>query len=492
MAPNRLGPALLLTAIASVAGCASSGPPLRPEALVFPEHRGSIPDPEALRFELRNGIPVYALPRPELPLVTVRALFRGGRDLVQAHQAGLSELVAEVWATGGAGSRSGPTLDALIERLGAEVEVHIDDTWGWVQVDLLERDLDLGLEVLGDLLLRPRFDPGALEQAREVLAQAMAARNDDPIAVWQHEWTRLLWGADSWRGRRATTASLASLSAEDCRALVAAVVGADNLVVAAAGAFDRDDLRTRLEGRLGAVAPLARPLPEPPPVPPPPGPGVYLLDLPGVDQAEVTLGHRSLPPGHADELALRVANEVVGGGGFTSRLGHRIRAQEGLAYWTESRLEVVPGAAGELWAAFITRAPTCAFAAALAHEILLGVRREPVPDTELATACAGLASRIEGALASPLGTVVTFAMGELAGRPRDHWRSLRARLAALTPADVRAAAERHIRPDELVILVVGDADQILAGTPDHPQRLEDLGAIRRLPLRDPLTLEPLD
>ena len=85
-----------------------------------------------------------------------------------------------------------------------------------------------------------------------------------------------------------------------------------------------------------------------------------------------------------------------------------------------------------------------------------------------------------------------FAQDEFTKRAPDYWTTYRDRIRAVTADDVQRVAQKYLQPDQLVVLVVGNIEEITKGNPDKPQysllKLAKDGQIRRIPLPDPLTL----
>jgi predicted Zn-dependent peptidase len=86
----------------------------------------------------------------------------------------------------------------------------------------------------------------------------------------------------------------------------------------------------------------------------------------------------------------------------------------------------------------------------------------------------------------------TFAQDEMTNRPADYWDTYRARVKAVTVDDVQRVAMKYLQPDKLVILVVGNIDDVTKGNPDKPQFSFTKIAgdhLKKLSLPDPLTMK---
>jgi zinc protease len=465
--------------------------PSRPEQLVFGTIDWDIPVADELRFELANGTPVYAMTDTQFPLVNVAVYFRGGRYLIPDGQEGLHTLADEVWRTGGAGERTASELDEELDFLAANLGISIGDVTGSVSLNVLSKDLDAAMALMMDVLTDPRFQEDRFAKAKDDLIQDMKTRNDNTAGIESREWNRLIYGEDYFLNKLPTQRSVESITPEMAKDFVTSLIRADNIIVAVSGDFERDAITELLDETIGALPTLDRPLPSVPQPDHTPEPGVYVVNKEDVNQGRVSYGHLGYRLGDPDQFALMIGNDILGGGGFTARMMKTIRSAEGLAYGAYSSLGFPTTYPGSLRALFQSKSSTCAYAASLGMGLIEEMRSSKITDEELTISKNQFIEGFPKFFQSASQTVSVFAVDELLGRPHDYWTAYRDAIAGVDKNAVLEAFTSKIRPDEMVFLVVGNIAEIMAGHPDHEARLTDFGPVTELPLRDPLTLEPI-
>jgi zinc protease len=467
--------------------------PARPEQFRYRPLVYEPPAPDKFRVQLKSGPVAYLVPNRELPLVTVAVHVRVGAYLQPAGKEGLSGIAGSLLAHSGTPSRTAEDLEERLAFLAARLTSAIGDTQGGVTLNLLAKDLDEGLTILREVLATPRFQEDKLTLQKQQQLQGLKTRNDNSAAIESREAGFLAYGDTFWANRYPTAASVQSITREDLQEFHKLWFHPANFVVAASGDFDREQMVKKLDA-LFADWPFKGQTP--PPVPADgsfAAAGLYLVDK-DVNQGRVTMMLPGIRRDDPDYFAGMVMNDILGGGGFSSRIMSRVRSDEGLAYHAGSSF---PGGVYyplTLSAAFQSKSRSVALAASLVLDEMKKLAAEPVSDTELNTAKRGFIDTFPRNFTTKDQVAGTFAQDELTGRyARDpqFWNNYRSRVEAVSKADILRVAKKYLTPQKLVILAVGSKRDILAGDPDRPVKLTQLtqGPLVDVPLRDPLTLK---
>lgn len=474
----------------------SAAIPDRPEKLAFPPLTYEPPAPDKYRVVLKSGPVAYVVPDRELPLINLVVYIRTGQYLEPDGKEGLAELTGYLLARGGTQSKTSEELEERLAFLAARLESGVGETQGSVSLNLLSKDLEEGLGIIREVLTAPRFQDDKVALRKQQMLQAMKERNDDSRSIEVREAGFLAFGESFWANRYSTQNSVQSLSRADLEDFHHKWFEPANFVVAASGDFDRDQMIEKLE-KLFEAWPFKGATP--PPIPTNTvfaSTGVYIVDK-DVNQGRVAMMLPGITRDDPDYFPAVIMNDILGGGGFTSRIMNRVRSDEGLAYDAHSSF---PGGVYyplTFSAGFQSKSRTVPYAASIVLQEMEKMTKAPVSDQELNTSKRGFIDRFPRTFGTKMQIANTFAQDEFTGRyakQPDYWKEYRSRIDSVGKDDVEKVAEKYVKPDKLVILVVGQKNEILLGQPGHEVKLSQLAGNRivDVPLRDPLTMKPME
>lgn len=475
--------------------CFGAAIPSRPEKLTFPPLVYEPPAPEKFRVQLKTGPVAYVVPDRELPLVNIAVYVHTGQYLEPAGKEGLSDLTGYLLAHGGIKSKTAEELEERFAFLAAQLNSGIGENQGSVSLNLLSKDLDEGISILREVLSAPRFQEDKITLRKQQMVQAMKERNDDSSSIEEREHDFLAFGEDFWANHYSTAASLDAISRSDIEAFHKRCFFPSNFVVAVSGDIDRDQMVKKLDALFADWPFSGERIPSIPTNATFAAPGVYLVDK-DVNQGRVAMMLPGIERDNPDYFAVIVMNDILGGGGFTSRIMNRVRSDEGLAYDAHSSF---PGGVYyplTFTAGFQSKSRTVAYAASIVLDEMKQIASKPVSDDEVNTSKHGFIDRFPRTFGTKTQIANTFAQDEFTGRyakDPEFWKKYRSRIESVSKGDVQRVAEKYLIPQKLVILVVGQKDEIMQGYPSHPVKLTEIatGQFKELPLRDPLTMKPM-
>lgn len=406
------------------------------------------------RRVLPNGMVLLVSEKHAVPIVTATMLIQAGALWDPTDKPGLANLTAEL-LTQGTATRSASQISEAIEFVGGSLNVDAGQDVTTVSLSVLSKDLDLGLDLLADILLHPTFAPEEIQRKVQEVVAGIKHKHEDPGELSAEAFAALAFGKHPYGSPvEGTEVSVPSIRREDIVRFHDQHYRPNRTILAVVGDVGLQDLRQRLEGRLGAWQ-AGGPAVQPPAPPAPlPGPIVRTIQR-EVTQANITLGHLGVRRDNPDYYAVLVMNYILGGGGFNSRLMTKIREEKGWAYDVGSSF-VPDKYAGAFRVTLQTKNETAEQAIEAVLAEMRRIREQPVGDAELRDAKAYLTGSFplrldtSGKIARLLANIEYFSLG------LDYVDRFPGLIDAVTVTDVQRVARRYLDPARYALAVVAD------------------------------------
>lgn len=398
-----------------------------------------------------GGITAWLVENHEIPFTALEIRFRGGASLDDPAKRGAVNLMTATLEEG-AGDMDSQGFAEAAEALAAEFRFDVGDDALSVSARMLTENRDQAASLLRQALVAPRFDPAAVDRVRGQVLSIIASDAQDPNAIAGDTFAALAYGDHPYGASiNGTAESVAALTPDDLRAAKARVMARDRLYVSAVGDITPSELGALLDTLLGALPATGAPMPPRADLRLTGGVTVVDFDSP---QSVVLFGHAGIAMDDPDFFAAYIANHILGGGGFGSRLMDEVREKRGLTYGVASY--IVPKDLSETWQGSVASAnEKVAEAIAVIRAEWARMAKDGVTDNELEAAKTYLTGayplRFDGN-----GPIADILVGmQLSNLPIDYVNTRNARVEAVTGADVARVAARLLDAEALRFVVVG-------------------------------------
>ncbi|MEJ2084382.1 MAG: pitrilysin family protein [Acidobacteriota bacterium] len=427
--------------------------------------------PTILRDSLDNGLEVLVVQNRRLPLVQANLVVKSGWMADSVENPGAATLVAAMLDEG-TQSRSALEISDQVRAIAADLSTAATFDGSFIRLNVLEKYLDSGLELVADMALNPKFSAEELDRQRKSYLGDFDQYASDPAARSRRALMAAIYGADHpyaelmWRPVRGgalyygygTRESVAAMTRAQLVDFYQTYYRPNNAALIFVGDIDLDEARSKAEtyfgdwkaGNIPAEANL-----DPEQVS---GTRIILVDKPNAPQSMIVAGRLGMQYGDPDLPAMELVQHVVGGG--FQRLDMNLREDKGFTYgvglsmWTDRQ-----------------RGPMYVIAPVQSQstkESIIEIRKElealvsdrPIDSEELADAKATLVKRFPGSFESIGSIASNLEEVVLQGLADDAWKSRIEAWQAVTVEEINAAAERRIDSDDLVFVVVGDLGTI--------------------------------
>lgn len=419
--------------------------------------------PRIERRTLANGLRVWTVEHHQVPLVSVLLLTSVGSASDPVDRPGLAALTADMLDEG-CGDRSALDVHETLGRLGAQLDTDVGNDATVIGLTTLERFLPQGLELLADIVMRPRFDQRDFDRVRDLRLNRLLQFRDSPSALADRAFAELLYRQHPYGHLPlGTEGSLRAITIRDVTRFHTRASRPDQTTVIAVGDASHESLAAAVARAFDGWRPAAEAEPFPSPdtfgSPAQPANRLVIVHRPGAAQSELRIGHVALPRRTPDYYACVVLNMILGGQ-FVSRINMNLRQDKGYTYGARTAFEF-RRAAGPFAMHASVQADATAAAIREAFGEMRAIRGErPVSAEELAVGRAALTRGYPRNFETSDQIGRAAAQLSLYGLPDDYYSTFVHAVLSLTPEDVTRAAVQHMEPGRMAVVVVGDREKI--------------------------------
>lgn len=399
---------------------------------------------------------VIVAPVPKLPVVTVLAVVDATASADPEGKEGLAEITAQALRDGTA-EIDGTSLTLELEKLGTSLEAGADWDSTVASLTVLRDKVGRAFTLFSNVIMSPAFRPEDIDRLRsERLAERMQIL-DEPRGLAEESFARFLYAGNSRYSEpmSGSSRSVSAITRDDVVAFHVTNYSPDATTLILVGDLSVEEgmrlVKTafggwkgrRMSKQTGSNLPARTER------------ASQIVSKADAAQAELRIGHAGVPRSHPDYFPIVVMNAVLGGL-FSSRINLNLREVHGYTYGASSYFDWRRQAGPFVISTAVQSEVTGAAISETLKEIGR-MRQEEIGEEELSLATSYLEGvfpiRYEttGAIAAALANMVTFSL------PGDYYDTYRSRIGAVTMQHVLEAAQTHVKPEELQIVVVGNA-----------------------------------
>ena len=416
--------------------------------------------PKAETRTLSNGLRIFVIPDHRQPSVAIRlVLMSAGAIHDPADMPGIASMTADM-LTQGTQTRTAQQFAQAIDFVGGRIAAAASDDATYATGTVVSRDLDLGMDLLSDAVLRPAFSPEELERQRQQTLSGLRVEYSDPNYLASAAFARAVYGASPYgMPSDGTPQTVAKITRDDLVKFHDSAYAPNDALLAFAGDVTPERAFALAQKYFGAWEKKDLPAEEPAAPPQTQGLHFIVIDKPDAVQTQIRAGSIGIPRNSPDYIQLLVANRIFGGG-FNSRLNTEVRVKKGLTYGATSAFDA-NRFAGDFVADTFSRTEKTADATKLVVDLIAQMSSGDVQPQELKFAQDYLAgvypiqSETAAQVATRILTVAEY------GLPEDYNDTYQQKILSVTDEQVKQMAEKYFSGQNLDVVLVGNAAQFL-------------------------------
>ena len=412
------------------------------------------------RLELPNGLVLLMSENHSNPSFSIKAVVRAGSRFEPDEKAGLASMVGELLDEG-TSSRNSQQIAELVESVGGRLGTFGDYQSSGAIAVFLSKDVQLGLDVVSDILLNAAFPEDKVRQQIERRVAQIKSRLDVPRTQASDLFNEIVFkGTPQHRSAVGYEKTVSNLTRDDILEFYKRFYVPNNTTLAIVGDIDKAVVRRQVEETFGAwqraesfEAPIVQNALRQ-------TKAIERFVFASKEQVNIFVGHAGIARNNPDYYALLVLDTILGSSpGFTSRIPRILRDEQGLAYTTFSNITASAGIDTGRFIAYIGTSPENLERAieGLRKEIRRIVE-EPVEEWEVETAKAYLTGSFVFHFQKNIQIADFLVEAETYNLGFDYLEKYPELIRSITADDVTRVARAYLDPDHLTTVVVGPVD----------------------------------
>ncbi len=401
-----------------------------------------------------KGEEIWYVSDHTLPMIAMSVALPAGSAYDPPGKNGLATFAASMLDEG-AGTLNATAFQTALSDRAIRLSINPGRDYLVVSLVTLTDNAKDAFRLLGLAFSKPRFDPDAIARVRAQILSSLAQEDEDPPTVAAKGFYRAYFHDHPYaHAVSGDAASIAAINQGDLKAFAAQHWVRGDLRIAVSGDIDAATLASLIKSAFGKLPPTK------PTIAPWPEhlgqPGVQIIPM-AVPQPSVYFGLPGLMRSDRDFIPAFVANYILGGGGFASRLTNEVRVKRGLTYDVTTSLDPYRRA-GVLVGDFATKRGSVREAIDVVRASLKEFADKGPTEKELADAKTYLTGSFPLSFSSNVGIVGELNGFQDLGLPVDYVQKRNTLINAVTVADVKRAAKRLFNPRAMTIVIAGNPD----------------------------------
>lgn len=418
---------------------------------------------------LDNGLRVVVFENARLPLVSYRLAFFSGDIHDPMGSTGLTSAMA-AQITEGTENYTSLQLADKVERLGASLHASASDDFTILSASALSLYASEILDLMAEVLLRPTFPEDELDLYRRNTVEHLKFQRSQPPFLAGEQAARLLYGKHPYAAISPSASDIEQLDREALAKFHRGSLIPNNAMLIAVGDIEGDKFITELNDHLSGWQPGDVGTHSFAELPKRDRRTLTIVDRPGSAQSNIVLGNSAIGRTDPDYFKVIVMNQVLGAGA-SSRVFMNLREEKGYTYGAYTRLNT-KRLAGDIEATAEVRNEVTGDSLKEFFYELERIRQDKVGDEELADAKNFLTGVFPIRAETQEGLTNLIVNQHLYGLPDDYLQTYREHVDAVTTDDVIEAAQKYVRPDEMAVVIVGDASEVRPQAEGYAETVE--------------------